>query len=202
MVGQFWKICERLEKVFFARYLKYRVVCSYNPERPERLYIDICRDGFCSHDLMFKLQKEKYHDDKLERVFNDSRGIMLQEGREDGSISLIYTYHTDKMARIAQAKKRQVVDPAIIRTFKRMKEEGCSLTFSVPVCAYQKELGEVLKQDGRVESLQDEIALKETLEKERLLKLKKIRADFYASRKYASAPHLALMLKQMEYSGD
>ena len=182
-------------------YTRYRVVCSYNPEKPEKLYIDICRDGFCSHDLMFELQKKKYDDNKLERVFNDSRGIMLREGR-DGSVALLYTYHKDIMARKAQMEKRAVIDPIILRVFKRMKEEGNSVTFSMPACMYGLERGEILKRDGNVQSLQDEMALEETLKKEQLEKLKEVRHAFYAKQKYAAAPHLRLMLMQAVRSGD
>lgn len=187
--------------MFYAMFLRYRVVCSYNPEKPGKYYIDICRDGFCSHDLMFELQKKKYNDDKLERVFNDSRGIMLKEGR-DGSVALIYTWHNDKMARLAQQEKRAVIDPLILRVFKQMKEEEACVTFSMPVCAYAEERGEILKRDGNVQCLQDEIALQEVLRKERLEKLKAIRHAFYAKQKYAAAPHLRLMLAQAERSGD
>ncbi len=187
--------------MFDALFWRYRVVCSYNPEKPERVYIDICRDGFCSHDLMFELQKKNYNDDKLQRIFNDSRGIMLQEGR-DGSIALLYTRHRDIMAHQAQMKKRAVIDPMIIQTFKKMREEGHCMSFSMPVCAYSAERGEILKRDGNVQCLQDEIALQETLRKEKLAKLKEIRHEFYARNKYAAAPHLRLMLKQAEYSGD
>lgn len=187
--------------MFYSMFTRYRVVCSCNPENPEKLYIDICRDGFCSHDLMFELQKKKYNDKKLERIFNDSRGIMLKEGR-DGSVALLYTYHRDIMARKAQQEKRAVIDPIILRVFKRMKEEGNSVTFSMPACMYSQERGEILKRDGNVQSLQDEMALAETLRKERLEKLKEIRHAFYAKQKYAAAPHLRLMLMQAVRSGD
>lgn len=187
--------------MFYAMYTRYRVVCSSNPKNPEKIYIDICRDGFCSHDLMFELQKKKYNDNKLERIFNDSRGIMLKEGR-DGSIALLYTYHNDIMARKAQKEKRAVIDPIILRAFKRMKEEGKSVTFSMPACMYSQERGEILKHDGNVQSLQDEMALDETLRKERLEKLKEVRHAFYAKQKYAAAPHLRLMMMQAERSGD
>ncbi|MCM1323555.1 MAG: hypothetical protein NC218_05290 [Acetobacter sp.] len=187
--------------MFYSMFTRYRVVCSQNPEKPEKVYIDICRDGFCSHDLMFQLQKKKYCDDKLERIFNDSRGIMLKEGR-DGSVALLYTYHRDIMARKAQNEMRARIDPLIIQVFRRMKEEGHCVTFSMPMNAYSQERGEILKRDGNVQCLQDEIALAEILRKERLEKLKKVRHDFYAKQKYAAAPHLRLMLAQAERSGD
>lgn len=187
--------------MFYAMFIRYRVVCSQNPEKPEKVYIDICRDGFCSHDLMFQLQKKKYNDNKLERVFNDSRGIMLREGR-DGSIALLYTNHKDAMARKAQNEKRAIIDPLIIRVFKQMKEEGACVTFSMPMNAYGEERGGILKREGNVQCLKDEIALTETLRQERLEKLKQVRHEFYAKQKYANAPHLRLMLAQAERSGD
>ena len=187
--------------MFSAMFYRYRVVCSCDPAKPEKLYIDICRDGFCSHDLMFELQKKNYHNDKLERIFNDSRGIMLREGR-DGSIALLYTRHKDINAHLAQMERRAVIDPLIIQVFKRMREEGRHMSFSLPVCAYSKERGEILKQDGNVQCRQDEIALAETLRKERIEKLKEIRQAFYAKQKYAAAPHMRLMLAQAEYLGD
>lgn len=188
--------------MIFASVLRYRVVCSYNPEKPEKLYIDICRDGFCSHDLMFDMQKKKYHDDKLERVFNDSRGIMLNYGREDGTIKLIYTKHRDKMAQLAQEKKRALIDPKILEVFKKMNENGYGLTISMPMYAYSEELGKKLNKGAYARTPQEEAALLAKENNERLEKLKKIRQDFYAKQKYASAPHLALMIKQLRQSGD
>lgn len=189
------------ESIVYATYLRYRVICSQNPEHPEKMYVDICRDGFCSHDYMFELQKKKYNDEKLERVFNDSRGIMLEERRADGAVTLKYTRHRDPMAQKAQKEKRAIIDPIILRVFKRMKEEGEFLTFSMPAVMYAEERGEIVKRDG-VQCLQDEMALAETLRNERMKKLKKIRQEFYAKKKYAAAPHLRLMLKQAERSGD
>lgn len=189
------------EPIFYAMSLRYRVVCSHNPEHPEKVYVDICRDGFCSHDYMFEQQKKKYNDDKLERVFNDSRGIMLKEAR-DGSIGLVYTRHRDARAHEAQQKKREVVDPIILEVFKKMKEENAIVSFSMPAVMYAEERGAILKREGNVQSLQDEMALAETLRKERLEKLKQVRHEFYAKQKYAAAPHLRLMLMQAERSGD
>lgn len=189
--------------MIFASCLRYRVVCSYNPERPERLYIDICRDGFCSHDLMFEMQKKKYHDDKLERVFNDSHGIMLVAGRNDGVVRLCYTQHRDVMAQIQQKKKRALIDPKILQVYKKMIEEGgMGLTISMPVYAYNDELGKALRDNEYARTPYEEAAIYEKQRKQRFEKLKKIRLDFYAKQKYASAPHLGLMLKQMKYLGD
>lgn len=188
--------------MILASVLRYRVVCSYNPEKPEKLYIDICRDGFCSHDLMFEMQKKKYHDDKLERMFNDSRGIMLAYWWQDETVKLFYTKHRDKMAQIAQEKKRALVDPKILEVFKKMNEDGWGLTISMPVYAYSEALGKELKEGALARTPQEEAALFEKEKKERLEKLKKIREEFYAKQKYASAPHLALMIKQLRQSGD
>lgn len=188
--------------MILASVLRYRVVCSYNPEKPEKLYIDICRDGFCSHDLMFEMQKKKYHDDKLERVFNDSRGIMLNYKRDDGDVCLIYTKHRDKMAQLSQAKKRALVDPKILEVFRKMNENGLGLTISMPMYAYNDELGKKLKKGDYARTPQEEAALFEKERKERLERLKKIRQEFYAKQKYAFAPHLALMIKQLRQSGD
>ncbi len=189
------------EPIFYAMSLRYRVVCSHNPEHPEKVYVDICRDGFCSHDYMFEQQKKKYNDEKLERMFNDSRGIMLKEAR-DGTLALIYTSHKDIKAREAQKKKRALVDPLIFEVFKKMKEEGKCVSFSMPTVMYAEERGAILKCEGNVQSLQDEMVLQETLRKERLEKLKQVRHDFYAKQKYAAVPHLRLMLRQAERLGD
>ena len=188
--------------MILASVLRYRVVCSCNPKKPENVYIDICRDGFCSHDLMFEMQKKKYHDDKLERIFNDSRGIMLNYWREDGRIQLIYTKHRDKMAQIEQEKKRARIDSEILVVFKKMNENGLGLTISMPVFAYNEVLGKSIKKGDYPKTLYEEEAFFEKERKERLEQLKKIRLDFYAQKKYASAPHLALYLKQLRQSGD
>lgn len=187
--------------MFYAMFTRYRVVCSHNPEKPDKIYIDICRDGFCSHDLMFQMQKKKYNDSNLERIFNDSRGIMLKEGR-DGSVALVYTYHNDIMARKIQKEKRAKVAPLIMQVFRQMKKQKRCVTFSMPMSAYSEERGKILKRDGDVRCLQDEIALAETLRQERLEKLKQVRHEFYAKQKYANAPHLRLMLAQAERLSD
>lgn len=185
-----------MDPVFFASVLSYRVVCSWEPDCPKRIYVDICRDGFCSHDLLFEMQKKFYNNDKLERIFNDSRGIFIKETRDGSSVNLIYIKHRDPMAQKRQKELRALVDGEIMRVFRRMKEEGKLQTISV-----QTQFDWV-PTTSEPKSLFEEKAKEEKSRAERLKKLKKIRSEYYASRKYANAPHIRLMMAQKERSGD
>jgi hypothetical protein len=180
-------------------YVSYRVVCSENKDLyPGVIFIDICRDGFCSHDCMFKMRQ--HLNPGVERMFNDSRGIMLREAR-DGSINLVYTKHKDVMAQRAQEKKRKRVDHLIIEEFKKMKERGAVQTISVPSTQLQY-VGEECKKSGKISSYQEEKAYKLLNKEERIARLKAIRSAYYENRKYAEAPHLRLMQEQRKYLGD
>lgn len=192
-----------MDEIRYASVIYYRVVCSYNPENPNVFYIDICRDGFCSHDILFKMQKKFYRNDKLERVFNDSNGIKIREMR-DGHVSLIYTKHRDIMAQQKQQALRQKIDPEIMRVFQQMKAQNKLLTISVPLqdSVIVDELKQTLGVNFVVNSLRAEDLKKQYERQKRLEKLKKVRQAYYAGRKYASTPHLRLMLQQMMYSGD
>ncbi len=180
---------------------RYRVVVSHNKQHPDTYFIDICRDGFCSHDMLFSMQKKYYEDENLERVFNDSRGIMLIESK-DGDIHLRYTGHCDIMARRHQEALRKKIDPLIIKTFKNMKDENKLQTISVPLIEINTDLQQVCKNKGYAENAQEEKALKEAEKAERIAYLKKIRHQFYLKQKYADAPHKRLMLSQASRSGD
>lgn len=184
-----------------ALFTSYRVVCSRSLQNPEHLFVDICRDGFCSHDLLFKMQQKFYHNDELELLFRDSRGIILREGR-DGTIHLVYTKHRDKMAQLAQEKLRARVDPQIIKRFKEMKDAGKFQTISVQIRDIRQVVKTPALQNQPVQCLDDEKAQEETQREKRLQQLKKIKNDFYARQAYASTPHLLLKLKQQERSGD
>lgn len=187
--------------MFFAANTMYRVVVSHNKKYPDTYFIDICRDGFCSHDMIFLMQKKHYEDENLERVFNDSRGIMLVASR-NGDISLRYTRHRDIWARKNQELLRQKIDPLIIETFNNMIKEGCMQTISEPFVETSKDLQDICKKKGFAENLLEEEALKAAEKRERIERLKKIRHNYYLNQKYADKPHVRLMLEQMERSGD
>lgn len=187
--------------MFYASNTMYRVVVSYNKQHPNIYFIDICRDGFCSHDMIFLMQKKYYEDENLERVFNDSRGIMLVASR-NGEVHLRYTGHRDIWARKRQALLRQKIDPMIIETFNKMIKENRMQTICVPFVESSHDLQDICKKKGYAESLQEEEALKAAEKRERLAMLKKIRHKFYLNQKYAAQPHLRLMQRQAEYSGD
>ncbi len=188
--------------MFYAMNTMYRVVVSHNPEHPNTYFIDICRDGFCSHDMIFEMQKKYYEDDNLQRVFNDSRGIMLVVSRDGNDCHLRYTWHNDYMARQHQALLRKKIDPQIMNVFDKMIEKGRMQTISVPLIEVETDLQRVCKEKGYAENLQEEEALKAAARAERLQQLKKIRHKYYLNQKYAAAPHLRLMLAQAERSGD
>ena len=187
--------------MFYKGNVTYRVVVSHNPKHPEIYFIDICRDGFCSHDMIFMMQKKYYEDENLVRVFNDSRGIMLITTPE-GEKFLRYTGHRDIMAQHHQALLRQKVDPQIMKTFDKMMEDGKIQTICVPFVEIDSDMQRVCQEKGYAESLQEEDALKALERKQRIEQLKKIRHKYYLNQKYADAPHLQLMLKQAERSGD
>lgn len=187
--------------MFYMGNAAYRVVVSHNEQYPDIYFIDICRDGFCSHDMLFCMQKKYYEDENLTRVFNDSRGIMLIATPE-GQLFLRYTGHRDKMAREHQRLLRQKIDPLIIKTFNKMMADGKMQTICVPFVEIDYDLQRACQQKGYAESLQEEDALKAIERKERIERLKKIRHKFYLKQKYASAPHIRLMLAQAGRSGD
>lgn len=183
-----------MEPIFYSNVTAYRVVVSHNPENPDVFYVDMCRDGFCSHDLLFKMQKKFYRNDKLERVFNDSKGIFLKEYR-DGRVSLCYVHHNDVMARQKQASLRQKVDGEILRVFKQMKSAGKLQTICVqPQEFYYDEQRPRFQKSPM--SLYEETA-KETMDrKEKASKLKEIKKAYYARQKFAASPHVLLAWKQ------
>lgn len=181
--------------------VSYRVVCSHNPQKPDKFFVDICRDGFCSHEVLLKMQKKRYGDDKLESLCSVGRGIMIRESR-DGNIRLVYTSHNDIMARLAQAKIREKIDPLILATFADMKKKGRFQTIHESLIECNNELVTACSQKGYAESLQEEDALKAAEKAERLARLKEIRRNFYAQQKYAAQPHLYLRQAQAERSGD
>ena len=190
-----------MDQIFYASVTTYRVVVSHNPENPDVFYVDMCRDGFCSHDLLLKMQKKFYRNEKLERVFNDSKGIFLKEYRADGHISLIYTKHRDVMAQQRQEKLRQKIDPEIIRVFKQMKAENKIQTISVQTEKfYYPDDKKVLPVKPR--SLYQENMLAEISRQEKIEKLKAIKQAYYAKQKYASCPEVMLAWKQAVRNGD
>lgn len=180
-----------MEEIRLASVLSYRVVCSWEPDCPKRIYVDICKDGFCSHDYLFEMQKKFYHNDKLERIFNDSRGIMLRQARDGGDIHLFYVKHKDIMAQQKQKKLRELVDGEIIRVFKRMIEEGKQQTISVSLLDFKPD-----ENKHYPESAQEEKIMEAMKREKRLKQLKIIRQAYYAKQKYASCPHVQLMLNQ------
>ena len=180
-----------MEEIRLASVLSYRVVCSWDPDCPKRIYVDICRDGFCSHDHLFEMQKKFYHNDKLERIFNDSKGIMLRQSRDGGDIHLFYVKHKDIMAQQRQKKLRELVDGEIIRVFKQMQEQGKLQTICVQLLDFKVDTAKHYAQSAKEEQILELIK-----KEERLKKLKEIRQAYYAQQKYASCPHVQLMLNQ------
>lgn len=184
-----------MDPIFYASTILYRVVVSFNPEKPDIFYVDMCRDGFCSHDLLFEMQKKFYRNPKLERVFNDSKGIFLRESRE-GNIALIYVKHRDVMAQKKQAELRAKVDGEIIRVFKQMKAENKLQTISVQVHEfyYDNERPNIEKP---AQSLYEETARSVLNREEKAERLRKIKQEYYARQKYAAEPHIKLKLNQL-----
>lgn len=190
-----------MDPIFYSSVITYRVVVSHNPEKPDIFYVDMCRDGFCSHDLLFKMQKKFYRNDKLERVFNDSKGIFLKEYRADGHIVLGYVHHHDVMAQQHQAKLREKIDPEIIRVFKQMKAENKIQTISVQTEEFYYAEGKK-KLPEYPRNLRQESIMAEAKRLDKIKKLKEIKQAYYAQQKYASSPQTMLAWKQAIRSGD
>jgi len=189
-----------MEPIFYSNVTTYRVVVSHNPKNPDVFYIDMCRDGFCSHDLLLKMQKKFYRNKDLERVFNDSKGIFLKEYR-DGRITLCYIHHNDVMAQQKQARLRAKVDGEIIRVFKRMREENKLQTISVQTEEFYYDTQRPnIYQPSR--SLYEETARAKLKREERIKQLKEIKQAYYAKQKYADCPQIMLAWKQALRQGD
>lgn len=177
----------------------YRVICTENQELyPGKIFIDICRDGMCSHDCLFEMRKSL--NPGVERIFNDSRGIMLKE-MKNGEIMLIYTKHNDKMAQILQSKKRSIVDPLIIKTFREMRQKNCVQTISIPLVRIKKLAKNCIKA-GKIKNSLEEKAVEIVEEEHRRKRIMEMKKAYYENNKYASNPHLRLMLNQRKYLGD
>ena len=183
-----------MDQIFYSSVTTYRVVVSHNPKNPEVYYVDMCKDGFCSHDLLFEMQKKFYRNGNLERVFNDSRGIMLKEYK-DGSIHLFYVKHRDPMAQERQNKIRQKVDPEIIRVFKQMKAAGKLQTISVQTHEFYYDTQRQYI-DKPAWSLFEEKAREALAREEKAKKLREIKQAYYAKQKFASCPQVLLKLNQ------
>lgn len=184
-----------MDPIFYSSSTLYRVVVSHDLKRPDIFYVDMCRDGFCSHDLLFQMQKKFYRKPELERVFNDSKGIFLRESR-DGNITLLYTKHHDIMAQKRQTELRAKIDGEILRVFKQMKAEGKLQTISVQVHEfyYDNERPQIEKP---ARSLYEETARAKLLREEKAEQLRKVKQEYYARQKYASEPHIRLKLNQL-----
>jgi hypothetical protein len=182
----------------------YRAVCSMDPEHPEKVYVDICRDGFCSHDILFRMQK-KIYGDKLQRIFNDSHGIMIRASRDGANARLIFVQHRDIMAREYQQKLRNKydIDNRVLKTFRDMMEKGQFQTISVPVDeVYQQTLGEACEKKNSVNNAIEERALAAYTHEKKLKNLRAEREEFYARKEREAGGDLALLRKKMERSGD
>jgi hypothetical protein len=183
----------------------YRAVCSIDPDHPEKMYVDICRDGFCSHDMLFMMQK-KLHGDRLQRIFNDSRGIVIRASRDGENARLVFVQHRDVMARQHQQELREKydIDNKVLKTFRNMLAEGRVQTISVPLHdVYQQTLGRVCEQKKSVDNAVEERALMTYTREEKLKRLKAERDAFYARKEQeAGNDDLYLLRKRMERSGD
>jgi hypothetical protein len=182
----------------------YRAVCSMDPEHPEKVYVDICRDGFCSHDMLFVMQKKLYGD-KLQRIFNDSHGIIIRASRDGANARLIFVQHRDIMAREYQQKLRNKydIDNRVLKTFRDMMEKGQFQTISVPLNdVYQQTLGEACEKKNSVDNATEERALAAYEREEKLKRMKAGRDEFYARKEREAGGDLALLRKKMERSGD
>ncbi len=175
-------------------YDKFRVICCENPEKyPGKLFIDIYPADHITHELLYRMRLKITPD-----VYDITGGVYLDDLGQ-GNIRLKYIKHYDKMIQRQQALVRERVDPLIMRLFAEMKKRGVNKTINASLNdAYEVfTLEEVYPKSAKEEQMLE--AQKRYAKRQKIIEA---RQRFYARQKYASCPHIALMINQLERSGD
>ncbi len=175
-------------------YDKFRVICCENPNKyPGKLFIDIYPADHITHELLYQMRLKLTPD-----VYDITGGVYLDD-LGGGNVRLQYIKHYDKRIQKQQALIRERVDAQIIKLFKDMKDRGVDKTISASLT----EVYEVFRADEVYpKSAKDEKILNAQRQYAKRQKIMAQRQQFYAQQKHASAPHIALMINQLERSGD
>lgn len=172
----------------------YRVICCENKEKyPGRLFIDIYPAEFVTHELLYRMRL------KVTPEVHDITGGVYLTDLGNGEVCLKYIKHFNKFLHRQQEEMRRRVDPKIKELFFEMKKRGISQTLRATL----NDAYEVFGADMMYVKSAKEEEMKMSFE--RLKRRERIMAErniYYANRKYASKPHLALMLMQLERTGD
>lgn len=175
-------------------YDKFRVICCENRDRyPGKLFIDIYPADHITHELLYRMRLKL-----TPEVYDITGGVYLDEGK-NGRIRLTYIKHYNKLSQRQQNAMRVWLDPMIIKMYGEMKKRGLTQTIRASV-AEACELFNV--EMAYPQSAQEEKFQQVQEQKRKREQILKERAIYYARRKYAANPHIALMIKQLEYSGD
>ncbi len=175
-------------------YDKFRVICCENPQKyPDKLFIDIYPADHITHELLYRMRLKITPD-----VYDITGGVYLDD-LGNGSIRLKYIKHHDKMIQRQQMLVREKVDAQIIRMYTEMKRRGIYRTINASLTqAYEVfTLDELYPKSAREEQMIE--AQKSYAKRQKIMEA---RQSFYARQKYASCPHIALMISQLERSGD
>lgn len=175
-------------------YDKFRVICCENPEKyPDKLFIDIYPADHITHELLYRMRLKLTPD-----VYDITGGVYLDDLGSD-NVRLKYIKHHDKRIQKQQALVRERVDAKILELFAEMKERGIGKTINVSLT----EVYEIFSADEIYpKSAKDERILEAQKQYAKRQKIMAQRQQFYARQKYASFPHIALKISQLERSGD
>lgn len=176
-------------------YDKFRVICCENRQKyPGKLFIDIYPADHVTHELLYQMRLKITPD-----VYDITGGVYLDD-LGDGQVRLQYIKHYDKRLQRQQDALRVRLDPMIKELFYEMKKRGLTSTVQASLTEAYEVFG-----FGDIEhprSAREEELWQRKQRRLRVEELKKIRVAYYARQKYASAPHLRLIIKQLERSSD
>ena len=175
-------------------YDKFRVICCENREKyPGKLFIDIYPADHITHELLYRMRLKLTPD-----VYDITGGVYLDD-LKNGEVRLKYIKHHDKMLQKQQDAMRALIDPQIKKLFYAMKERGVTQTIQASLT----EAYEVFNLDMTYPKSAREAELMQARERrQKRENIMKERQAYYARQKYAANPHIRLMIKQLERSGD
>ena len=172
-------------------YDKFRVICCENRDKyPGKLFIDIYPADHITHELLYRMRLKLTPD-----VYDITGGVYLDD-LKNGEVRLKYIKHHDKMLQKQQDAMRARIDPQIKKLFY---ERGVTQTIQASLT----EAYEVFNLDMTYPKSAREAELMQARERrQKRENIMKERQAYYARQKYAANPHIRLMIKQLERSGD
>lgn len=177
-------------------YDKFRVICCENRQKyPGKLFIDIYPADYVTHELLYQMRLKITPD-----VYDITGGVYLDD-LGDGQVRLQYIKHYDKRLQRQQDALRVRLDPMIKELFSEMKKRGLTSTVRASLNEAYEVFG-LRDINNSPKSARETELLQKQQRRQKAEELKKIRTAYYARQKFASAPHLRLMIRQLERSGD